>query len=179
MKPTKQLVDEHEVIQIALKILNKISTEIGAGKNPDPDMLGRIIEFIRIYADKCHHGKEEGLLFPEMEKFGAVNEGGPIGVMLMEHGIGREFVKNMSESLENFKNNKSESLSEFAKNSKGYVNLLSEHIQKENQILYPMADSTIPLENQENLLKEFEKVEEEIGREKIDELRRFIDGLSR
>jgi len=61
--------------------------------------LKEMVNFFKLFADKCHHGKEEGMLFPEMEKVGITKENGPIGQMLLEHVEGRKYISQMSESL--------------------------------------------------------------------------------
>jgi len=68
MKATQQLKDEHEGIKIMLTIMEKISNDIGKGKDLNKDPYAKIIEFIKGFADKCHHGKEEDILFPAMVK---------------------------------------------------------------------------------------------------------------
>lgn len=65
--------------------------------------LEKIHEFLKVFADKCHHAKEEDVLFPEMEKAGVLRKGGPIGVMLAEHAQGREYVKNIGDGINKYK----------------------------------------------------------------------------
>ena len=96
MSATQQLKDEHEGILLMLRILDKIAAKIEAKGSVDPHHLERIVEFLQVFADRCHHGKEEDLLFPEMEKAGIPREKGPIGVMLMEHDQGRAYVRGMA-----------------------------------------------------------------------------------
>ena len=98
MTPAEQLREEHQGITLMLKILEKVCAKMEAQGKVNPDHLERIVEFFRIFADKCHHGKEEDLLFPEMEKAGIPREKGPIGVMLAEHSQGRGFVQGMAEA---------------------------------------------------------------------------------
>lgn len=89
--------------------------------------LKEMINFFRLFVDKCHHGKEEGMLFPEMEKVGIPKENGPIGQMLTEHVEGRKYLSQLSESLEkDFQPN------EFIEPAMNYINLLRSHIEKEN-----------------------------------------------
>jgi hypothetical protein len=78
MKATEQLRNEHEGIKLMMHILWKLSGKLEAGEEVDPEHLEKIIEFFRIFADKCHHGKEEDLLFPVLEAAGIPREGGPI-----------------------------------------------------------------------------------------------------
>jgi hemerythrin-like domain-containing protein len=95
MKPTEALKKEHQAIKLMLKILDKVCDKLEAKKAVNQEDLNSIVEFIRTFADKCHHGKEEQRLFPMMEKYGIPREGGPIGVMIEEHKLGRNYIKNM------------------------------------------------------------------------------------
>ncbi|MGQ9493468.1 MAG: hemerythrin domain-containing protein [Anaerolineae bacterium] len=95
MRATEQLMEEHRAIETVLNILENVCQRLETGKAVDAEHLEHILEFIRIFADRCHHGKEEDLLFPAMEKAGIPREGGPIGVMLIEHVQGRNYVRGM------------------------------------------------------------------------------------
>jgi hemerythrin-like domain-containing protein len=74
MTPTEQLKEEHEGIQLMLRILDKVCQRLASGVRVDTGHLEKILEFIKVFADKCHHGKEEDLLFPEMGKAGIPKE---------------------------------------------------------------------------------------------------------
>jgi len=161
MTPTDELKEEHQGILLMLKILEKVCAKLEAKEKVDPDHLERIVEFFRVFADKCHHGKEEDLLFPEMEKSGVPKERGPIGVMLIEHDQGRAFVKGMGEAATRYKKGESTGLAEFTKNARDYIALLTQHINKENNILFPMGDRAISREKQGELVEAFETLERE------------------
>src|SRR5512137_1052010 len=103
MKPTEQLKEEHREIELMLKILEKACKKLESGEKVSPEHLEKIVEFIRVFVDKCHHAKEEDQLFPAMEEAGIPKQGGPIGVMLLEHDMGRESVREMSEVLRKYK----------------------------------------------------------------------------
>jgi hemerythrin-like domain-containing protein len=87
------------------------------------------LKFFQIFADKCHHGKEENSLFPLLEVRGVPREGGPIEVMLYEHQLGRSYVKAMRESLEVF-DKILDAKTKFISNSLNYVALLRNHIYR-------------------------------------------------
>jgi hemerythrin-like domain-containing protein len=161
MTPTDELKEEHQGILLMLKILDKVCVKLESKEKVDPDHLERIVEFFRVFADKCHHGKEEDLLFPEMEKSGVPKERGPIGVMLIEHDQGRAFVKGMGEAATRYKKGESTGLAEFTKNARDYIALLTQHINKENNILFPMGDRAISREKQGELVEAFETLERE------------------
>ena len=95
---SEDLRNEHEGILFGLDILEKMTSLLSDNKY-EIDDYRNIIEFLRLFADKCHHGKEEGLLFPEMEKYGIPQDNGPIKQMLAEHMEGRTYIAQMSESM--------------------------------------------------------------------------------
>ena len=165
MTPTEELQEEHQGITLMLKILEKVCVKMEEQEKVDPDHLERIVEFFRVFADKCHHGKEEDLLFPEMEKAGVPREKGPIGVMLAEHNQGRAFVRGMGEAASRYKQGDPRGRTEFVENAGNYISLLTQHIQKENNVLFPMGDRVLAKKTQEKLVKGFENLE----REKIGE----------
>lgn len=178
MKATEDLKKEHQAIKLMLRVLEEVSRRLEAGEKVNAKHLASILEFIQVFADKCHHGKEEGLLFPAMEKAGIPVERGPIGVMLHEHREGRGFVKGMKDAIENYKKGKAVASKEIAKNARNYASLLSQHIEKEDNILYPMADARLSAAAQEDLEKGFEKIEKEvIGPGRHEEFHRLLHRL--
>lgn len=162
MKPTEILQEEHKEIRRMLRILGKVSQKLKDGEKVERDVLEKILEFIKVFADKCHHGKEEDLLFPAMEMAGIPREGGPIGVMLFEHNVGREAVKGIKDAMEEFYNGKENARKKIVENAEKYIELLDSHIFKEDNILYPMADMHLSEEEQKELLEKFEEVEKNI-----------------
>jgi len=167
MKATEQLKEEHKAIKLMLSILNNVSKKLESGEKVDQEDLGHLLQFIKIFADTCHHGKEEDLLFVAMENVGIPRDRGPIGVMLKEHEMGRSYVRNVSEAVEKYKAGGPIYSSQFVDNAEKYIKLLTQHIGKEDNILYPMADMQLSKEKQHELIEKFEELERErigIGR---------------
>jgi len=159
MKPTDILKSEHEHIQQMLRVIEAVCLKLESEEKVEPDHLGRIVEFIKGFADACHHAKEEDLLFKAMESAGFPREAGPIAVMLNEHEQGRTYVKEMSRAADAYRQGDRQSGVRFAQNARGYVRLLSQHILKENNVLFPMADQHLTEQQQEKLLADFKTVE--------------------
>ncbi len=154
-KITQILIEEHKKILIVSDKIEKECEYIKKGGKINEEFFKKAIEFIRNYADKFHHAKEEDILF---EEFCKTAEKGclhcnPVEQMLYEHNIGRDFVKEMEEGIK--KRNKRKII----ENALGYVNLIREHIFKEDNILYPMAEKTISKEIQIEMLKKFQEIE--------------------
>ena len=161
MYATKDLRDEHEGIKIAIAVLDRLASDLKAGKMEVVDDAEQLIDFLKTFADRCHHGKEEDLLFPAMEKAGFPREGGPIGVMLAEHKQGRDYIRIMNDSLPGLHEGDAKAISEFADAAHGYASLLSSHIEKENDVLFVMAEKSLPSAEHERLVEGFECMEQE------------------
>lgn len=145
--PTAMLRHEHEVILRALAILERIGQGLDARQPLDRKALEWLVDFFKTFADRCHHGKEEQHLFPILERYGVPRDGGPLGVMLVEHEQGRVLVRAMAEG-EN---------QEAGEAIHRYVTLLRAHIDKENNVLLPLAEQVLSEEEQHALLRAFEE----------------------
>ncbi len=164
MKATEILVEEHQLIKKVLDWSEGEITRIDAGCSPDTGKLAAVVDFIRNFADRCHHAKEEGLLFARLAERGMPREGGPIAVMLHEHELGRAHVAAVAAALDGARRGEAQALAELRAHMSGYIELLRAHIDKEDHILYPMADRLLGAADQEALLADFARVEkEEIG----------------
>jgi hemerythrin-like domain-containing protein len=162
MKASRQLRNEHEGIRTMLRIMEAIRKQAQNNGNFDKAHFAAILEFLKVFVDKCHHAKEEELLFPALEAAGVPSDGGPIGVMLHEHALGRELVKTMEVSFTALsKNGGKSALQEVSHHVEEYIALLSGHIDKENGILFDLADHMLSEMKQRELLDGFEKIEEE------------------
>lgn len=180
MKATEQLKNEHSAIKLMISILEAICQKQEEEGVLNLEHLEGIVEFIKVFSDKCHHGKEEGLFFPAIEEAGIPKEGGPVGVMLMEHDLGRNCVKDLSKSLGEYKAGGKGAVAKIIENARNYSGLLLQHIEKEDNILYPIADNCISEEKQNKLLQDFEKVEREVvGEGRHEEFHKFLEDLGK
>ena len=143
MKATEILIREHDLILRGIRVLEAMARLANAGTAVPAADARVIIEFIRKFADGIHHAKEEGVLFPAMQAAGIPNQGGPIGMMLTEHDEGRAAVRKMDEAVSAFGTGPA-ALEAFSRAAFDYSTLLSNHIFKENNVLFRMADQVIP-----------------------------------
>ena len=124
----------------------------------------KALDFSRHFADQCHHYKEEKVLFPALEEHGIPRDGGPVGMMLLEHEEGRSYVRAMFAALGQIEAGDENSREALFESARQYIRLLREHIQKEDDILFRMADEVIPPDEQRQLVRSFETHEsEEMG----------------
>ena len=161
MEATNILIDEHRVIERVLVVLESAASRLGSDQMVRPGFFIDAAEFIKGFADGCHHKKEEGVLFPAMEAAGVPRAGGPIGAMLADHEAGRVFTRNMRAAAERLASGDKLAAVEVERNALDYVRLLRQHIMKENMVLFPMADHVIPTEKQAELTEAFEHIEHE------------------
>ncbi|MFH1647995.1 MAG: hemerythrin domain-containing protein [Chloroflexota bacterium] len=180
MSATEELKQEHRIIERMLAVLEAAAARVDAGRELPADFFPRAVDFIRNFADRCHHGKEEDNLFPTLEKLGIPGESGPIGVMLAEHEQGRALVRGMEEDGRRYAKGEKKALNAAAKNARDYAQLLRQHIDKEDNILYEMADRMLSPANQMALIDKFEEVElERIGAGKHKEYLKLVEDLER
>jgi len=164
MTPTELLMHEHQIILMVLGAAERKAQQIqgeGAAGVPEVDQM---LDFFRNFADRCHHAKEEDLLFVKMEERGVPAEGGPIGVMLREHDEGRRRLRAVAEALPGAAGQDPVALAIVSENLEAYTHLLRAHIGKEDKVLYPMADKLFTPQDQQELSEAFDRVEaEEMG----------------
>jgi hemerythrin-like domain-containing protein len=178
MKATQQLKDEHEDIKLMLSVMERIINKLNNGEVLDIEYMGKAIDFITGFADKCHHGKEEEVLFPALIMKGMSADTGPIATLLNEHQQGRALVKDLSDAFDNFKNRNSKALHKIVDNALNYIILLRGHIAKENEVLFRMADRLLNEIEQNEIAEIFEKIEvEKIGLGKHEEYRHLLQNL--
>ncbi len=163
MKATDILVEEHQVIKKVIECLDKISVEAQEQGKLNLQAAQTAVDFFKNFADRCHHSKEEDRLFPVMEENGFLRDGGPTGVMLMEHVAGRSYVKSMRDSMQKASEGDGKAIKVFQENARSFCSLLSEHIQKEDHCLFSMADNALSEEVKEGLFEDFRTIELEAG----------------
>lgn len=169
MEATDILTSEHRVIERVITALESSARRVSDGETVRPGFFLDAAEFIKGFADGCHHQKEEGVLFKRMNENGLPSQGGPIGVMLYEHEQGRSFTRGMRQAAEKWAAGDASAAAEVVRNALGYAALLRQHIIKEDTILFPMAGRIIPAAQHAQVLEDFERVEHEETGEGIHE----------
>ena len=156
MTPLQMLSEEHKKILEMIALIREESSL--PNKELNQKFWNKVIFFIQNYADKYHHAKEEEILFPEINRQDEDEKihYNPVGQMLYEHELGRGLVKEMITGLAD--GDRAKVISK----ALNYSQLLEEHIFKEDQILYPMAESAIEESVWERIIRKFEKVNSEL-----------------
>ncbi len=167
------LMHEHEAILSALQILERFEQRLATGQPTDTADLRAFLGFLKEFADTCHHGKEEGILFPALVAAGMPAQGGPVAVMLDEHAQGRRWIAQMEASLA-----PALDAPRFLEAARGYRELLHVHIRKENEVLFPMAERLLAPGQWAEIFERFEAHESQvIGQGRHEQLHAVLKGL--
>jgi hemerythrin-like domain-containing protein len=155
MHPTDILSNEHRYIETRL---DEMEQQI-AQRPFERAYFDEALDFFRHFADGCHHAKEENLLFPLLKERGMPSQGGPIACMLAEHDEGRGYLKAVRENLDAAALGSREAEQTVYRNAGAYIQMLRQHIQKEDHVLFRMAKMMLQPDDVADLAREFAAVE--------------------
>ncbi len=159
MKSVERLKSEHDLIERGLNLLEKAVARLEAEQSLPEDFPQWAPRFFQQFADQCHHAKEEDVFFPILKQRGIPEQGGPLGVMLHEHVLGRYCVGRMREASQA----QPFDARTFAEAARQYIPLLRQHIFKENNVLFRMAEQVMSEADDADVTDRFSQVEQERG----------------
>lgn len=167
MTPTEVLSNEHRLILTVLDRVEEAAERLDDGEAVSPEFFLDAAEFIAGFADKCHHGKEEDILFVALTTKHMPRDSGPVAVMLQEHDEGRRYTAGMQSAAERMKAGDASAADDIVHNALNYVQLLRQHIFKEDNVLFPMAEQVIPVDDMQKVSEQFQQIvaqDDESGR---------------
>jgi hemerythrin-like domain-containing protein len=172
------LMGEHRLIERVLGSLETYVVEIERGLPPERRTLADYAAFFRGFADACHHGKEEDILFQRMLERGMPRQTGPLAVMFHEHVLGRARVAALRGLGEADGPLAPVEVQLAVENASGFIELLRAHILKEDGILYPMAERLLTGPELDALETDFEGFEKAMrGDGSLDRFHALADAL--
>jgi hemerythrin-like domain-containing protein len=160
--PLYTLRHEHRVIERALRALDGICARLQWGHYVPAEILSQLVEFINTFADRYHHGKEEAYLFPVLRRHG-FTQSGPLGAIAREHQIENELSTEMQLAIEGYREADPVARQRFVDAARRYSDHLLSHIDKEDAILFRLADEIIDQEDVASLCAGFKQAETELG----------------
>lgn len=170
---TAVLRREHEAIVLALRILAEIDRHAIVHDPIHQEDLHALVDFLAEFADACHHGKEEQLLFVQLTQADALQAKPVVDRLRTEHAQGRHWIAKMRQALQ--PPLRSEAFHEAAR---AYTQLLLEHIDKENTVLFPMAERLLTTAQLAELSRDFERFEVRVmGPQRHEALHRLLGQL--
>jgi hemerythrin-like domain-containing protein len=141
--PIETLMNEHRIIERGLDSLDGLSGGLSTTDPATRARLGELVRFFREYADRVHHAKEEDRLFTALAAHGFSSQSGPVFVMLSEHEAGREHVTKLAKVAGGDGPLTSDEVETVREHATAFSVLLRGHIQKEDNILFPMATQVL------------------------------------
>lgn len=183
MRPTEILSTEHRRIEQALDCLERLADIAHRGDVLDVEDFRFAVHFLRTYADRAHHGKEEDQLFPRIRERGVPTHVGPVAVMLQEHDEGRGLISAMDAVVSAWTTDEKAARERIWELASGYVGLMRDHIAKEDNIVFMIAESTLTDADRDELLAAFAAIDDEVAAlpeaqeliPRLDELARRLD----
>ena len=176
--PIETLEEEHRYIAKVVSAAGQLADRLVADRPVAAETLQNVVDFMRLYADKSHHGKEEDRLFPLLEMRGVPMHGCPLEALLHEHGTGRALVRGLAEAVEAFRAADPAAREQLIKNLRGIAELYPNHIWKEDYLLFPMSHKVLNADDQRNLALEFAQVDEAFGRALHEQYERLSEQLA-
>ena len=165
MKPTDEIKEEHRIIGRALSVLADAAQVLEAGAEVPAEFLREELDFIKNFADRCHHRKEEAVLFPALEDQMVAKLRDPVPKMLAEHEEARAIVRQLNEAVERYAGGDREQAPKIARLARSYLALLIEHIRAENTVLVELVETTLPADKKLEVAERFTVIEDELGPE--------------
>lgn len=179
-KASEELMQEHRLIERVLDALEAAARHLESGQAVRPEFFLDAATFIAGFADGCHHKKEEGVLFGAMIDSGIPATDGPIDMFLDEHVQGRILTGAMRVAARRLQAGDASARPAIISNARRYVALLRDHIVKEDEMLFPLADDMLSADQQRRVLRDFERVErDDVGAAAHSEFHALADRLER
>ncbi len=158
---TEVMVEEHKLILRMIALVERNTDLLEKGSFRDWQFYLDAVDFIRNYADRFHHAKEEDVLFVALIENGMPEKSSPIEAMHIEHDQGRAYVRAMEEAALKARDGELGQIPVIAENARGYIELLRGHIEKEDNILYPLAERVLPASVRPAMLEAYSEAESE------------------
>jgi hemerythrin-like domain-containing protein len=156
------LEEEHRLISRVVKILPAIRRNVDAGA-VDERVLSDVVDFFSAFTDRCHHAKEEDLLFPALLQRGVSPKGCPVGHLMLEHQQGRGLMAALSLAIEKYKEGDSDAAGSISSILGDASELYAGHIWREEYLLFPMSEKVLPNPDREKLAGSFAAVQAKFG----------------
>lgn len=174
MKPTEILVEEHNLIRQALESMALGVERLEVGERPPVEFFEKAIGFTRNFSDKFHHYKEEYLMFGRLaqKKDGAMDA--QIDALRYQHDRGRDLISAISNALDGYARDEDASTTIVIENLAAYTSMLRRHIHKEDNLFYPLVDSSLSEEDQQYLKEEFLKEDKKTGGSLFDDSHKIV-----
>ncbi len=161
----QELKNDHRVIQEVLAGMSAVADLLDSGKQVDSSILGDLVQFLAVFADHCHHAKEEQYLFPLLVAKADTATKRELQLLEQEHGWAAQLVGKLARASAAYIENPLVMRYRVVVLLRSLVELYPAHIWKEDYLLFPMAQQNLSEAEQEYMADCFEDVEREVGQD--------------
>jgi hemerythrin-like domain-containing protein len=167
MQARGPLMIEHRLIERMLFVIKNVLAKIESRNKVDPLIVDTAVDFIRIYADRTHHGKEENILFRDLNKKPLSAEDRKVMEELVkEHRFGRQTTKSLIEANNRYRNGDETALSGIVDNLQTLIEFYPKHIEKEDKLFFPSSRAYFTDKEEQAMLGEFWEFDRKMIHEK-------------
>jgi hemerythrin-like domain-containing protein len=171
MQARGPLMIEHRLIERMLSALKEISANIASENRVDPVLVDTAVDFIKVYADRTHHGKEENILFRELNHKPLSSEDRQVmNELIEEHIFGRQTTKALAEANTRYRNGDATALSDIVDKLQTLIDFYPKHIEKEDKVFFPSSRDYFTDEEDQAMLAEFLEFDRKMIHEKYKSL---------
>jgi hemerythrin-like domain-containing protein len=171
MKPRGPLMIEHRLIEKMFALVSEEVKLVEEGKQLDPIFVDTVVDFVKTYADRTHHGKEEDILFRDLEKRSMSQQDLKIMQELVdEHKAGREMVRALVEAKEKYLQGQTDALEVVLDKLNALISFYPQHIEKEDKVFFPASEEYFSQEEQDSMINEFWEFDRKMIHEKYKSL---------
>jgi len=158
MMPIGPLMIEHRLIERMIDVMKEELLLIEKEKKVDPEFIETAVDFIRTYADRCHHGKEEDILFRDLGGKKLTDEHKrTMEELVEEHRWGRKITVRLVEANAKYFQGNKESISAIMDCIRTLIEFYPKHIEKEDKRFFiPCMDYFTDSEKDAMLKEEWE-----------------------
>ena len=176
MQARAPLMIEHRLIERMLSVIKDVLAKIETKHNVDPVFVDIAVDFIRVYADRTHHGKEEDILFRELNKKTLTSEDSQImKELIKEHVFGRQTAKALVGANNRYRKGDESALPDIAAKLQTLIEFYPKHIEKEDKVFFPSSRSYFTEEEDQAMLEEFWEFDRQMIHEKY---KSVVEGLA-
>jgi hemerythrin-like domain-containing protein len=171
MQARGPLMIEHRLIEKMLNIVNNVLIEIEKQETVDPVFVDTVVDFIRTYADRTHHGKEEDILFRKLEKKDMSNDDRRLmNELIEEHIFGRKITRELIEANARYRRDEKSALPVIIAKLSTLVDFYPKHIEKEDKVFFPASRAYLSKDEEQVMLEEFWEFDRKMIHEKYGKL---------
>jgi len=177
MQARGQLMIEHRLIERMLLVIEDVLGKIESKHRVDPVFVDIAVDFIRVYADRTHHGKEEDILFRELNNKPLTAKDRQIMKELIEeHVFGRQTTKALIDANTRYRNGDDAALADIAATLQTLIDFYPKHIEKEDKVFFPSSISYFTAKEDQTILAEFWEFDRKMIHEKY---KSVVEGFER